>query len=1026
MGARKTVKGRERVSLKSLARRRRGGSMTGCLVFLLFFLFSMPAYADDIEIYTSSGDGVEPNVLIIFDNSLSMDEDVQTTLYDPSTTYPNHLGVAPDAVYWMGWGGVWRLFADHAAGIACQEARNALLNQGFYNGWIQWNGTCGGWLYQYLRTGNYRNYLVETEDEETTTKLEVAKDVIQAFVTSTYGIRMGAMIFNNNNEGGQVLQEIQDMTDANRQALNNSIEAIEAETWTPLAETLYEAGLYFQGVPSYFNEGVTYKDRSPITHWCQKNYVILITDGDSTGDRNAILTTLGDSGDVDGDHNEPGGDPVWQGSDYLDDVAQYLYNADLSTLQGTQNLITYTIGFEIDTQLLEDTAENGRGEYYTCSGAQGLSQVFQQVVQQILETSTSFTAPVVPISQMEKTTSGSKIYLALFKPTDDAFWKGNIKKFAIATEDTGSVEVGDVLDANGNLATDDDGHILDEAVSFWGTADPDGGDTEEGGVGRVLLDRTTPRHICTYVGLSTDLTDTTNLISLDNPLITHGMLDVGTDTLRAKVINYIHGYDVLDEDADLDTSEKRRWILGAFLHSRPAVVHYDADTSVIFAGANDGMLHAFSDDNGSELWAFIPPDLLTSLKGLIGSTLTYFVDGAPKATVIDQDMDGVVEPADGDQVILVFGERRGGSYYYALDVTDPTTPLFLWEIHPELSGDFAELGQTWSSPVIGKVKIGTEDQWAIFLGGGYDPNQDDDPVVGSDATGRGIYVVDVLTGDLLWRHTRAEDSEMIYSIPSDVTALDVNEDAEGFIDRLYVGDTGGRMWRCDIGDPNPTNWSAQMIFDDSGSGRKIFYPPDVVFEHDCEMLFWGTGDRANPKNETIINRIYALKDSGVSAPLTPADLYDATQNLVQDGTEAEQEAALISLASLDGWYVELDEHAGEKVLAPSIVYAGAVYLTTFTPTAGSDIDPCYVGEGMARLYALDYLTAAAVLNFDTSTEGLHKSDRYQLIGTAIPSGVVIGLVRGRAASFIGVGGGIFTGGMVNPMALTRLYWRAVS
>ena len=192
------------------------------------------------------------------------------------------------------------------------------------------------------------------------------------------------------------------------------------------------------------------------------------------------------------------------------------------------------------------------------------------------------------------------------------------------------------------------------------------------------------------------------------------------------------------------------------------------------------------------------------------------------------------------------------------------------------------------------------------------------------------------------------------------------------------------------------------------------------------MLFWGTGDRANPKNETIINRIYALKDSGVSAPLTPADLYDATQNLVQDGTEAEQEAALISLASLDGWYVELDEHAGEKVLAPSIVYAGAVYLTTFTPTAGSDIDPCYVGEGMARLYALDYLTAAAVLNFDTSTEGLHKSDRYQLIGTAIPSGVVIGLVRGRAASFIGVGGGIFTGGMVNPMALTRLYWRAVS
>jgi type IV pilus assembly protein PilY1 len=384
-----------------------------------------------------------------------------------------------------------------------------------------------------------------------------------------------------------------------------------------------------------------------------------------------------------------------------------------------------------------------------------------------------------------------------------------------------------------------------------------------------------------------------------------------------------------------------------------------------------------------------------------------------------------VEPSDGDQVILVFGERRGGSYYYGLDVTDPNRPLLLWDIHPEPGNDFEEMGQSWCKPVVGTVKIGTEDRQVVFLGGGYDPNQDDDPAVESDSMGRGIYVVDLCDGSLVWKHSHADDPDMAFCIPSDIVALNINDDIRGYVDRLYVGDAGGQMWRCDIGDPNPTNWTARIIFDDAGAGRKIFYPPDVVFEPDCEILFWGTGDRANPKNETIINRIYALKDRDTLSPRTPTNLYNATDNLVQDGTDAQQEAALNDLASLEGWYIELDQHVGEKVLAPSIVYAGAAYLTTFTPTAGSITDPCYVGEGTARLYALDYLTAAAVLNFDTSSEELHKNDRHQRIGTAIPSGVVIALVQGKAAGFIGVGGGIFAADMKNRAAITRLYWRVV-
>ena len=136
---------------------------------------------------------------------------------------------------------------------------------------------------------------------------------------------------------------------------------------------------------------------------------------------------------------------------------------------------------------------------------------------------------------------------------------------------------------------------------------------------------------------------------------------------------------------------KETWILGAFIHSRPLVIHYGS-YDVIYAGANDGMLHAFKDsngttgDDGTELWGFIPPDLLPNLKNFNNSlaSLQIFVDGSPKAYVTyNYNADGSIQSVS--QAILIFGERRGGNQYYALDVTNPTAPKFLWSISPSRS-----------------------------------------------------------------------------------------------------------------------------------------------------------------------------------------------------------------------------------------------------------------------------------------------------------------------------------------------------
>ena len=130
-------------------------------------------------------------------------------------------------------------------------------------------------------------------------------------------------------------------------------------------------------------------------------------------------------------------------------------------------------------------------------------------------------------------------------------------------------------------------------------------------------------------------------------------------------------------------------VLGDIVHSTPTFKN-----DILYTGGNDGMLHAVLDDtdpnvnisgdeinHGTEAWAFIPPDQLVLLKHIIArSTHRDYVDSSPKIYFHDVDEDGRVEPGEGDRVILVCGQRKGGSSYFALDVTDPDTPKYLWRI----------------------------------------------------------------------------------------------------------------------------------------------------------------------------------------------------------------------------------------------------------------------------------------------------------------------------------------------------------
>ena len=231
----------------------------------------------------------------------------------------------------------------------------------------------------------------------------------------------------------------------------------------------------------------------------------------------------------------------------------------------------------------------------------------------------------------------------------------------------------------------------------------------------------------------------------------------------------------------------------------------------------------------------------------------------------------------------------------------------------------------------------------------------------------------------------------------------------------------------------------------NGKKLKIFYAPDAVAEKypptiHGEYIYFGTGDRENPGNTSVVNRFYAVKnDWTATSPLTESDLVDVTDDLIQLGNADQQQAVKESLDEKKGWYIRL-ENQGEKVVSSPRIYAGVVYFSTYTPATDADgtpsADPCAAStaSGVARLYALNYKNGASVSNFNAGNEtdsagnlfdGLGKLDRSLTVGTAIPSAPVIAIMPGGARIFIGVEGGLVSLPAIASQDMIRYYWNQI-
>lgn len=746
----------------------------------------------------------------------------------------------------------------------------------------------------------------------------------------------------------------------------------------PVNESMWDAYLYWIGEfgssDMISSDNNTYD--SPIEHWCQSNHLVILTTG-SAGNNSQTKTKIREeTGESDGDLTGDGFEGL------VDDAAVLLHDYLNLDVDGYQPKVkTHIIQLMTpEVERLRTTAEEyGHGIYRNINDPGELLTALTDIIAAILEEDSSFIAPVVPASPENRAYSGRRIYLGFFKPMNDEPWYGNLKKFGLGygTQIT-------AFDSSGNevLATDADGYFLTDGSgnptihSYWGT-DLDGGQVDAGGVGALLKARAAARNIYTRTGTNDDLNASVNAFNINadgeanvSPVLL-GLVaseDDITDEVEeeaVKLTNFIRGLDAYADFSD-DTTAKRYWLMGDVMHSKPVVLNYtryaftadneadeDLNKSYIFVGANDGMLHAFKDSTGEEAWAFIPPDLLPNLQYLHQTDYHYyFVDNSPVIYVYDADDDGSITSLptshpdydttdtsdNNDKAVLLFGLRRGGGTnkitqpledddpppsrgsYYALDVSDPENPQFMWQINSESDPDgdgsfpFGELGETWSVPRLTKMKIGTSSKIVAIFGAGYDTNEDlrygntqtfpdgtDEttdtsllnPGAGDalsngtsapySARGRGIFIVEVATltngvtpnftnsGDLLWSYTYADDSDMTYSLPSDPLAIDL--DSDYFTDVIYIGDAGGQMWRFDVSGSSISEWTGTRIFianqdDSSDVGRKIFYKATATISGLDTFLYFGAGDREHPLNTAVTDRFYVVRDRRLSGALT--------------------------------------------------------------------------------------------------------------------------------------------------------------
>ncbi len=831
--------------------------------------------------------------------------------------------------------------------------------------------------------------------------------------------RVGLTTLWNNNSVRTLIKDIDDISlpvnttaQSDKVTLLDNLYQVQSSGGTPLRHSLENVG-------EYFLDGGSWSGSSPVLTGtlggaCQQNFSVVMSDGywnssnnPNVGDADSNADTTFDGG-VYAD-----GDTGHTISDTLADVAMHYYETDLSGLADNvpttnadtntaQHMVTYTVAFGINGTLSADplatdtvfnwptpvsdnpttvddmrhAAWNGRGLFLNAEDPNQLISGLRSAIGSIQGRVGSAASVAFNSSSLS---TNSEIYLALF---NSERWSGDLLAFPLDST-TGNINATASWTAANRLDTRNLSTSPRTILTFNGT---DGSAFQWGSL-------TVAQKNDLRTGPSGSVDDDATAQARLGHIRGDRACEVGSAT--ALSCSYTSGADTFNTK----TLRERDSRLGDILHSAPVFVgapeanwpdiapfpnttgslyseYRTANTSragTIFTGGNDGMLHGFAQASGDEILAYVPGTLFsTSIAGGLhyladpGYTHTYYVDQTP--TVSDVFIKTTAAGTKSWKTVLVGSLRGGGRGLFALDVTSPTAysetgsapqDVVMWEFD---NSDDSDLGYTFSQPIIVPLRGPSNTiRWAAIVGNGYND-------AGSGEAK--LFILFLEEGlDGTWNKAAGDYIEITTGVGTTLnrnglaSPAVIDENGDGWADRVYAGDLFGNMWAFDISGSNSGNWDVATkaggppvpvpLFT-ANANQQITTTPVIVRNSDIPtaagnspntLVIFGTGQYLTPADigTTNAQAMYGIWDNG-SSQITQSDLVAQT---ITTGSSGGIPARTLSNNTVDytgtnqGWYINLPTN-GERSITDAVIRGDLVFFNTTIP----DTVPCnYGGAG---------------------------------------------------------------------------------
>jgi len=590
-------------------------------------------------------------------------------------------------------------------------------------------------------------------------------------------------------------------------------------------------------------------------------------------------------------------------------------------------------------------AINSRGQFFSADKPTDLLAAFQTVVSRVNKGIGSSAAVAANTTSIK---TGTYVYQARFNSAD---WSGDVLAVPV--------------NPDGTLPTD----IL--ADSTWKAKDTVTAQNFD--TGRVILTYkpSNKKGIPFRWPDSPAAPSSTELDTAQSGALQINPDSFANDGLGSSRLKFLRG----DRSLEGTTFRTRNYLLGDIVDSTPSLLEppsnfsfdstynafkttYKTRPSVLYVGANDGMIHGFRVSDGKEVLAYVPNQVFSSINSLTSKTYVhkYFVNGSP--------VTGDVKYSNNTwHSILATGMGSGAKGIVTLDITNPdgfteanASNIVKFEFTP--SND-ADVGNIIGAPSLVKMNNG---KWAVVFGNGYN----------SSGTGTStLYVVDIETGNLIKKISTGIGNTTTPNALQNPTLVDV--DGNGTVDYGYAGDSYGRVWKFDLSSSSTGSW----VISNSGNpvinvGQPITSQIDVApSKNGGYMLLFGTGKylEVADKADLTGNAFYGVWDNGTS---TISDLVQqtVTGTVLKNGlTYRKTSTNPVDYAVKKGWYLTLPV-AGERSVTNPIINGGLVYFTSIIPSTND----CSYG-GSSWLMELNYNdgTMPFTAVFDTNNDGTINS-----------------------------------------------------